>query len=82
MKKAAARKNDELRREYDLATLTGRVRGKHFKSTRAGTNLVLLEPDVADAFPDASAVNEALRMLAKVASRQPGRTRKLKKGRA
>jgi hypothetical protein len=80
--KKAARKNDELRAEYDLGKLKGRVRGKHHKNAKAGSNLVLLEPDVAEAFPDASSVNEALRMLAEVASRQPGRVRKTKKKRA
>ena len=62
--------NDELRDEYDLAELTGRVRGKHHEAVRAGTNLVLLEPDVAEAFPDSESVNEALRVLAKAANRQ------------
>jgi len=77
--KKASNKNEELRREYNLSKLKGRVRGKHHKSTKAGTNLVLLEPDVAEAFPNASAVNEALRMLAEVASRQPRRVRKRNK---
>lgn len=61
---------DELRHEYDLSQLKGRVRGKYVERYRAGTNLVLLEPDVAAAFPDAKAVNEALRMLIKVAENQ------------
>src|SRR5438874_1109844 len=54
---------DELRPEYDLSQLKGRVRGKYVERYRAGTNLVLLEPDVAAAFPDAKTVNEALRLL-------------------
>ena len=70
MKKATGKERDELRPEYDLDKLKGRVREKHYKAAKAGTNLVLLEPDVVAAFPDASSVNEALRMLAKVASRQ------------
>ena len=70
MKKAENKERDELRPEYDLEKLKGRVRGKHYEAVRAGTNLILLEPDVADAFPDAASVNEALRMLAKVANRQ------------
>jgi hypothetical protein len=61
---------DEMRPEYDLSKLTGRVRGKYVERYRAGTNLVLLESDVQAAFPDAKAVNEALRMLMKVARRQ------------
>jgi hypothetical protein len=52
---------DELRPEYDLASLTGRVRGKYYTRATAGTILVLLEPDVAEAFPDGSSVNKALR---------------------
>ncbi|HEY0376234.1 MAG TPA: hypothetical protein VGC87_04685 [Pyrinomonadaceae bacterium] len=61
---------DELRPEYDFSKLKGRVRGKYAERYRAGTNLVLLEPDVATAFPDAKAVNEALRLLMKVAQKQ------------
>ena len=61
---------DEMRPEYDLSQLKGRVRGKYVNRYRAGTNLVLLESDVQAAFPDAEAVNEALRMLMKVAHRQ------------
>ena len=61
---------DGLRPEYDLSQLKGRVRGKYVERYRAGTNMVLLEPDVAAAFPDAKAVNEALRLLMKVAENQ------------
>lgn len=41
---------DELRPEYDLSQLKGRVRGKYVERYRGGTNLVLLEPDVAAFF--------------------------------
>lgn len=61
---------DEMRPEYDLTKLTGRVRGKYVERYRSGTNLILLESDVQAAFPDAESVNEALRMLMKVARRQ------------
>jgi hypothetical protein len=57
---------DELRPEYDFSQLKGRVRGKYVERYREGTNLVLLAPDVADAFPDADSVNEALRFLIRV----------------
>ncbi len=71
MKKVEAEMGeDELRPEYDLSQLKGRVRGKYVERYRAGTNLVLLEPDVTAAFPDAKAVNEALRLLIKVAENQ------------
>jgi len=66
----AGKERDELRPEYDVSKLKGRVPGKHYEAVQAGANLVLLEPDVAEAFPDATSVNEALRMLAKVASRK------------
>jgi hypothetical protein len=55
---------DTMREEYDFS---GGVRGKHHKAYRQGTNLVLLEPDVAAIFKDATTVNAALRMLAKIA---------------
>ena len=72
MKKVKAEmEEDELRPEYDLAQLKGRVRGKYVERYRAGTNLVLLEPDVAAAFPDARAVNEALRLLIKKNNNHP-----------
>lgn len=61
-----ARSND-LRREYDLSKLKGRVRGKYAARYRAGTNLVLLSPDVAEYFRDDKSVNAALRKLIRVA---------------
>jgi hypothetical protein len=50
-----------MRREYDFAEMKGGVRGKYAKRYREGTNIVLLEPDVAEAFPNDEAVNQALR---------------------
>lgn len=70
MKRAEDEPEDELRPEYDFSQLEGRVRGKYVERYREGTNLVLLDPDVAAAFPDAKAVNEALRLLMDVAQRQ------------
>ena len=56
--------NDELRPEYDLGRLLkGGVRGKYAKRYHAGTNLVLLDPDVRKAFRSERAVNEALRLV-------------------
>jgi len=54
---------DDLRPEYDFSRMKGGVRGKYVERYREGTNLVLLDPDVAAAFPDAKAVNDALRLL-------------------
>ncbi|NUQ66452.1 MAG: hypothetical protein HUU20_28660 [Pirellulales bacterium] len=53
----------DLRPEYDLSTLKGAVRGKHFEGYRAVTNLALLAPEVRAAFPTDEAVNEALRSV-------------------
>jgi hypothetical protein len=50
-----------VRREYDFVAMKGGVRGKHAKRYREGTNIVLLEPDIAEAFPNDEAVNQALR---------------------
>jgi hypothetical protein len=59
-----AENGDELRAEYDLKKLLkGGVRGKYAERYKAGTNLVLLAPDVAKAFPDEESVNEALRLV-------------------
>ena len=56
--------NDELRPEYDLGRLLkGGVRGKYAKRYHAGTNLVLLDPDVRKAFRSERAVNDALRLV-------------------
>lgn len=61
---------DELQPEYDLSKLKGRVRGKYVKRYREGTNAVLLEPDVAEVFPDSESVNKALRLLIEVAHKE------------
>jgi hypothetical protein len=61
---------DELRAEYDFSKLQGGVRGKYVERYRSGTNLVLLAPDIARAFPNDEAVNEALRLFLKIAQRQ------------
>ncbi|MCT7952366.1 hypothetical protein NG798_21450 [Ancylothrix sp. C2] len=60
---------DELLSEYDFAQMQGGVRGKYVERYRAGTNLVLLDSDVAEAFPNDAAVNDALRMLIQIANR-------------
>ena len=65
--------NDDLLPEYDF---TGAVRGKYYERYREGTNVVLLDPDIAAVFRDSAAVNHALRLLvslarAKVAGQKP-----------
>ena len=63
MKNVESDEEDDLRPEYDFSQMKGGVRGKYVERYRQGTNLVLLDPDVAAAFPDAKAVNDALRLL-------------------
>ena len=76
MKKAQKKAgHDELRPEYDLSKLKGGVRGKHAKRCQAGTNLVLLSPEVAACFPDEQSVNQALRSLIGIAKTQLGHVR-------
>ena len=56
-----ANEADEVRPEYDFR---GGVRGKYAERYARGTNVVLLDPDVAEVFPDPASVNRALRALA------------------
>ncbi len=74
-RESVKRRSDDLRPQYDLARLKGGVRGKYYRQAAAGTNLVLLEPDVARAFPDSGSVNRALRLLQEVATKSSRGTR-------
>jgi hypothetical protein len=61
-------KNDpDMLEEYDFS---GGVRGKYASRYEEGTNVVVIEPDVAEYFPDHNSVNEALRSLAAIIKRQ------------
>ena len=73
------KEQDELRPEYSREDLGKGVRGKHYETYQKGTNLVLLSPDVAKAFPTEKAVNEALRSLIDLAQKSAGITRPSKK---
>jgi hypothetical protein len=68
--------SDELLPEFDLAELKGEVRGKYFREATAGTNLVLIEPDLASVFPDSESVNRALRLLVDAAEAAISGTRR------
>lgn len=59
-------KLDELRSEYNREELGDGIRGKFFKGFNSGTNIVLLDPDVAENFDSEKSVNEALRALIKI----------------
>jgi hypothetical protein len=61
-----------MRAEYDFA---GGVRGKYLDSSRRGTNVVLLDPELAEAFPNSKSVNDALRALVAIATRSGSRNR-------
>ena len=68
MKKPSAKSADkDMRAEYDFSR---GVRGKYFRRYHRGANVVVLEPDVAKAFPNAGAVNDSLRALANIIHRQ------------
>jgi hypothetical protein len=56
--------NDEMRPEYDFS---GGVRGRYYQAYMQSSNVVILDPDVAEIFRDSASVNEALRLLAKIA---------------
>ncbi|PSB02988.1 hypothetical protein [Merismopedia glauca] len=60
--------NDEMRPEYDFS---GGVRGKYYQAYMESSNVVILDPDVAEIFRDSASVNEALRLLAKIAKSVP-----------
>ncbi len=65
-------KHEEMRKEYRREDLGKGIRGKYFDEYKKGTNLILLSPDVAAAFPDDASVNEALRTLMKIARKSTG----------
>jgi hypothetical protein len=70
MKKAAktpAQPDDDMLDEYDFSK---GVRGKYAERYAAGSNVVVLSPDVAEIFPDSQSVNEALRTFVRIARQQ------------
>ena len=64
--KAKVPQDNDMREEYDFSKA---IRGKYYQRYLQGTNVVVLEPDVAAAFPTAEAVNDALRSLLRIAKR-------------
>lgn len=68
--------------EYDFATMGRAVRGKYYERMKRGSNLVLLDPDLAEAFPTSEAVNDALRSLLDLARRVEARGAKPPRRRA
>ncbi|MGH8542761.1 MAG: hypothetical protein ACREX3_03765 [Gammaproteobacteria bacterium] len=74
MKRKSHELDDDLRSEYDLDFSKGE-RGKYYKRLlKEGSNVVVLDPDVSEAFPDSTAVNTALRSLLGLAQVSAGLT--------
>ena len=67
MQKPIDTEDYELRDEYDLSKLSVVAKGRYAPERRAGKNVVLLEDDVIEAFPTDEAVNEALRLVMRIA---------------
>ena len=63
--------DSEMRDEYDFSK---GVRGKYSERFSQGSNVVVLDPDVADVFPDSESVNKALRALAEIARQSNAKT--------
>lgn len=76
MKRESRKAIDELRPEYRRSDFGNLVRGKYAARVAAETNIVVLEPDLTGAFPNAKAVNEALRGLLDVAATTARLTRR------
>jgi len=55
--------NNDLKQEYDLKSLGKGVRGKYFEDYQKGTNVVVIDPELSKSFPNAKAVNDALRKV-------------------
>ena len=66
MPKQYNRDEYELRDEYDFSKMSIVAKGRYAPERRAGKNVVLLAPDVAEAFPSDDAVNEALRLVLRI----------------
>lgn len=74
-------KAEDMRKEYKREDLGKGIRGKYYEEYMKGTNLVLLSPDIAEAFPSEESVNSALRSLLKIAKDSIGPTRRCKRTR-
>jgi len=67
MKRKAKKKIDnDLRTEYDFASMKGGIRGKYAKRYHTGTNLILIDPELAEAFPTEASVNDTLRAVLRI----------------
>jgi hypothetical protein len=71
-RKQSKGRDPDMLDEYDFG---GGVRGKYAASYAAGSNVVVLDPDVAEVFPDSQSVNKALRALAEIVQTRVGKAR-------
>ncbi len=78
--KKNSKTSDGMRKEYDFSKMKGGVRGKYAKRYSAGTNLVLLDPEVYKAFPTSEAVNQTLRAALNITKTVRSSTRRKKSG--
>ena len=69
MKKPIKQRSDELRPEYKRSDFSKLVRGKYTEQLRRSSNVVVLDPELTDLFPNSEAVNAALRSLSEIARR-------------
>ena len=76
MKKAKKRPPDELQSEYKRSDFGVLTRGKYAERLRTSSNVVVLDPELADLFPNGASVNAALRSLAKIAKRASAKRRR------
>jgi hypothetical protein len=73
MRKPKSPDAGELRSEYKRSDFSTLVKGKYVRRLRENSNVVVIDPKVADLFPNAAAVNAALRSLAEIAKRADSR---------
>jgi hypothetical protein len=72
MKQPSSKPRTEMKTEYDFSS---GIRGKYAKQYQQGNNVVLIDPELLEAFPDSKAVNDALRALVAIANRTDTRKR-------
>jgi len=68
--------SDELRTEYKRSDFGKLERGKYYERVKASSNVVVLDSELAEVFPNSAAVNKALRSLVDVAQKASGLTRR------
>ena len=73
MRKAKKLAADELRSEYKRSDFGALTRGKYVEELQTSSNVVVIDPEIAELFPNAAAVNDALRSLAEIAKRAGSR---------